>query len=230
MHLLAGGSTEVREGEREMLWPLPTLQPPSSSHLLDRHSWHPAGMQARGLTQPNTDAEQSLEGWGMDLKVNKARTGPCWLLTQVLLLTYWENLNKSFSFSDLTSFICKIKMWNYEFLMSLWFPASPWVSSPFYLTSASTLWFTFSCMDTKVLDIFLQIHTINSVISFYFIWMYCHLCVVLKIQPNNSGRYAACVCFSTLCGFSLSLEQYQCNRKFLTCIMDGSYEESFFLM
>jgi len=84
-------------------------------------------------------------------------------------------------------------------------------------------------MDTKVLDLFLQIHTINSVISFYFIWMYCHLCVVLKIQPNNSGRYAACVCFSTLCGFFLSLEQYQCNRKFLTCIMDGSYEQSFFL-
>lgn len=85
-------------------------------------------------------------------------------------------------------------------------------------------------MDTKVLDLFLQLHTIKSVISFYFIRMYCHLCAVLKIQPNNSGRYAACVCFSTLHGFSLSLEQYQCNRKFLTCIMDGDYEGSFFLM
>lgn len=86
---------------------------------LDKHSWHPAGLQARGLTQPNIDVEQSLEGRGMDLKVNKARTGPCWFLIQVLLLTYWENLNKSFSFSDLTSFTCKIKMWDSELLMSL---------------------------------------------------------------------------------------------------------------
>lgn len=165
----------------------------------------------------------------MDLKVNKARTGPCWFLIQVLLLTYWENLNKSFSFSDLTSFICKIKMWDSELLRSLWFLASPWVSSPCYLRSASILWFTFSCMNTKVLDLFLQLHTIKSVISFYFIWMYCRLRVVVKNQPNNSGRYAACVCFSTLCGFSLSLEHHQCNRKFLTCIMDGGYEGSFSL-
>lgn len=88
------------------------------------------------------------------------------VLIQVLLLTYWENfLNKSFSFSDLTSFICKIKCGT-QLLSVIMILVILWVSSPCYLRSASILWFTFSCMNTKVLDLFLQLHTIKSVIAF----------------------------------------------------------------
>lgn len=91
-HLLAEDSTEVREGGREISWLLPTLQSPFSARR--------ANMAPQRYWAEQGKGEKWICGWISPELVHA-------VLFQVLLLTYWGNL-ESFPFSDLTSFICKM--------------------------------------------------------------------------------------------------------------------------
>lgn len=60
--------------------------------------------------QPHEDTGRSKRKARIRSESKQAQNWPMFVLIQVLLLTYWGNLDKSFPFSELLSFICKMGM------------------------------------------------------------------------------------------------------------------------